>query len=67
MLSKFVKQYKTYGEEYTHVSLDNGKYLIPDEKINEFYKILSKTDKYHIAEKHLDDYSYFKIDLDFKM
>ena len=66
-MDNFLHNCRVFDNIYTHISLTNGKYNIPDEKIDEFYTKLSSTDKrYCLVEKHLDDKSFFIIDFDFK-
>lgn len=66
-LEKYLKKYKVLGEEYTHVSMQGGKYNIPDDKIDELYKILSNTEDYYLVERHLEDKSSLIIDIDIKL
>ena len=65
-LDFFLEKYKTINDDFTHISLLNGKYNIPDNKIDLFYEILSETNEYYLVEKHLANTSNLIIDLDFK-
>ena len=65
-LDFFLDKYKTINDDFTHISLLNGKYNIPDNKIDLFYEILSETNEYYLVEKHLANTSNLIIDLDFK-
>ena len=65
-LDFFLEKYKTINDDFTHISLLNGKYNIPDNKIDLFYEILSETNEYYLVEKHLTNTSSLIIDLDFK-
>lgn len=65
MLNKFLSKFKTNESIYTHTCMGGGKYNIPDEKIDSLYKILEKTEKYHLIEKHLESTSILVFDFDF--
>jgi len=65
-LDKFLERYKTTNNEFTHISLLNGKYNIPDNKVDKFYEILSETKDYYLVERHLDNRSNLIIDIDLK-
>jgi len=77
-LNIFLNNYRVGVEKgkeelVTHVALPNpgkhraGKFNIPDEKLNEFYNILTSINEpMSIAENHLPDYSPIIIDLDFR-
>ena len=66
LLNNFLEKYRTTTSDFTHISLLNGKYNIPDNKIDTFYDILSNTDEYYLVERHLEDKSNLIIDIDIK-
>ena len=66
-LEKFLESYKTIKSEFTHISLINGKYNIPDNRLDKFYDILSNTEDYYLVERHLEKTSNLIIDIDLEM
>ena len=67
LLNNFLEKHKTTTNDFTHISLINGKYKIPENKIDTFYDILSKTEEYYLVERHLEDKSNLIIDIDLKV
>ena len=66
-LEIFLEKHKTFGDNFTHISLVNGKYNILESNLDTFYDILSKTKDYYLVERHLEDNSNLILDLDFKI
>ena len=38
MNKKYLSQYSTNSNNYTHLNLNGGKYNIPDSKLDQFYE-----------------------------
>ena len=70
--SKYILQFSKNTEKVqTHLSFNNGKYNVPDEKFdefyNEYYKVISDKDNtsdLYLIEKVTDSKFAFFIDLD---
>jgi P4 family phage/plasmid primase-like protien len=67
MFKRKMREYCTQSDNYTHVSLSGGKYYIPDDKLDDYYKKISKEEEYDICERHLEDKSPLILDFDFKL
>ena len=76
MFSKYILQFtKNVDEKQTHLSFNKGKYNVPDEKFDEFYKnyyktIINESDierksLYLIEKVYNSNFAYF-LDLDIK-
>lgn len=76
MFSKYILQFtKNVDEKQTHLSFNKGKYNVPDEKFDEFYKNyyrtitdesdLERTSLYLIEKVYNSNFAYF-LDLDIK-
>jgi hypothetical protein len=72
MFSKYISQFsKSVENEQTHLSFNKGKYNVPDEKFDEFYKkyfetLLKGDEDLYLIEKVYNSQFAFFLDLDAK-
>ena len=56
MNKKYLSQYSTNSNNYTHLNLNGGKYNIPDSKLDQFYEkyinSVNNNEKIHLVEVH---------------
>lgn len=70
MNKKYLSQFATNSNNCTHLNLNGGKYNIPDNKLDEFYrtynKSLNKKEKIHLVEVHKET-GPILIDIDLRL
>ena len=69
MNKKYLSQYSTNSNNYTHLNLNGGKYNIPDSKLDQFYEkyinSVNNNEKIHLVEVHKET-GPILIDIDFR-
>ncbi|RYE16752.1 MAG: hypothetical protein EOP45_16915, partial [Sphingobacteriaceae bacterium] len=69
-LKQFLNNHKAAkGEQFTHTSMTGGSWIIPDDELNNFYKLYARdllTQEWHLTERHIPHSGSVIIDFDFK-
>lgn len=70
MNKKYLSQFATKSNDYTHLNLNGGKYHIPDNKLDEFYntynKLCKQKERIHLVEVHKET-GPILIDIDLRL